>query len=149
MKHRQIGLNKTGVLNGDGHTIGIDVGATAVRAAVLAPGTMDGRPSVTVHGTARVELPPGVVVNGTVQEPAALTAALKQMWAVNKFQCNHVVLGVSNQQVSVRDLRIPALGPAQQAKALPFQAREIIALPIEQVVLDFCQIGRASCRERV
>ena len=141
MKHRQIGLNKAGVLNKDGHTIGLDIGATAVRATVLAPGMLEGRPSVTVHGIGRIDLAPGVVVNGVVQEPTALTTALKQLWQQNKFECNHVILGIANQQVLVRDMTIPALSPQQRAKALPFQAREIVALPIDQVVLDFCQLG--------
>ena len=144
MKHRQIGLNKAGVLNSDGHAIGLDIGATAVRASVLAPGTLDGRPSVTVHGVGRISLEPGVVVNGTVQEPAALTSALKQLWHDNKFECNHVILGIANQQVLVRDITVPDLSPQQRAKALPFQAREIVALPIDQVVLDFCQLGPAD-----
>jgi type IV pilus assembly protein PilM len=140
MKHRQIGLNKAGVLNSDGHAIGLDIGATAVRASVLTPGTLDGRPSVTVQGVGRISLEPGVVVNGTVHEPAALTAALKQLWHDNKFECNHVILGIANQQVLVRDITVPDLNPQQRAKALPFQAREIVALPIDEVVLDFCQL---------
>ena len=141
MKHRQIGMNRVGVLNTDGHAIGLDIGATGVRAAVLAPGTLEGRPSVTVHGIGRMDLAPGVVVNGQVQEPAQLTAALKQLWAENKFECRNVILGIANQQVLVRDLTIPNLDPAQRAKALPYQAKEIVALPIHEVVLDFCQLG--------
>jgi type IV pilus assembly protein PilM len=144
MKHRQVGLNKVGALNSDGHTIGLDIGATAVRATVLAPGMLDGRPSVTVHGIGTLPLAPGVVVNGAVQEPAALTAALKQLWQVNKFDGHNVILGIANPQVLVRDITIPALSPQQQAKALPFQARDIVALPVDQVVLDFCQLEPAD-----
>jgi type IV pilus assembly protein PilM len=141
MKHRQVGLNKAGVLNTDGHTIGLDVGATAVRATILAPGILEGRPSVTVHGIGKVDLAPGVVVNGVVQESAALTSAIKRLWQENEFGCRTVILGIANQQVLVRDMSVPDLSPAQRAKALPFQAREVVALPIDQVVLDFCQLG--------
>ncbi len=141
MKHRQVGLNRVGVLNRDGHTIGLDIGATAVRATILAPGTLEGRPSVTIHGAGTMELGPGVVVNGVVQEPNALTAAIKQLWQENKFECRQVILGIANQQVLVRAIKIADLSPQQRAKALPFQAREIVALPIDQVVLDFCQLG--------
>lgn len=140
MKHRQVGMHKSGVLNADGHTIGLDIGATAVRATVLAPGMLDGRPSVTVHGGGKVDLEAGVVVNGVVREPALLTTALKQLWHENKIECRNVILGTANQQVLVRDITIPDLSPQQRAKALPYQAREIVALPIDQVVLDFCQL---------
>jgi type IV pilus assembly protein PilM len=141
MKHRQIGMNGLGVINADGHAIGLDIGATSVRAAILAPGTLEGRPSVTVHGIGRVDLPPGAVINGVVSDQVAVTAALKELWAVNKFECRNVILGIANQQVLVRDLTVPNLSPQQLAKALPFQAREVVALPIDQVILDFAQLG--------
>ena len=141
MKHRQVGINKVGVVNADGHAIGLDIGATAVRASVLAQGMLEGRPSVTVQSIGRVDLAEGVVVNGVVHEPAALTSALKRLWAENKFEGRNVILGIANQQVLVRDMSVPDLDPARQRKALPFQAREIVALPIEQVILDFCRLG--------
>ena len=50
MKHRQTGVGKVRTINSDGHSIGLDLGATSVRAAILTPGTVDGRPTVTVHG---------------------------------------------------------------------------------------------------
>lgn len=140
-KHRQIGLDRARVLNADGHAIGLDVGATEVRASVLTPGTLEGRPSVTIHGVGRAPLPRGTVVNGVVHEPEKLTAALKQLWSENKFECRTVILGVANQQVLVRDLRMPNLDPVERAKALPFQAKEVVALPIADVVLDYCQLG--------
>ncbi len=141
MKHRQVGVGKVGLINPDGHAIGLDVGATAVRAAILAPGTLEGRPSVTVHGLGAVPLPYGAVVSGVVRDQQALTAALKHLWQTHKFACRNVILGIANQQVLVRDMQIPNLTPQQRVKALPFQAREIVALPMDQVVLDFAQLG--------
>ncbi len=141
MPRHKGGSKGASALNRDGHTIGLDIGATAIRAAVLAPKITDGRPSVTMHGIGHIALPPGVVVNGVILEPAALTAALKQLWAENKFACRRVILGIANQQVLVRDMEVPDLSPQLRAKALPFQAREIVALPIDQVVLDYCQLS--------
>ena len=141
MKHSQSRLSKVGIINPDGHAIGLDIGATAVRAAILSPGTTDGRPSVTVHGLGQIPLPPGAVVNGVVMDAAAVTAALKELWQVYKFECRQVILGITNQQLVVRDMTVPNLSPEQRAQALPFQAREIVALPIEQVLIDFAQLG--------
>ena len=39
---------------------------------------------------------------------------------------------------------MPSLDTATQAKALPFQAKEIVALPIDQVVLDFCVLRKPA-----
>lgn len=140
-KHRQVGMGKIGVLNSDGHAIGIDIGASAVRAAIVSPGTMEGRPSVTVHGLGEQALPPGAVVNGVVSDQPAVSRALKTLWEANKFECRTVILGVSNQQVVVRDLTSPNLPPDQLAKALPFQAREVVPIPLDQALLDFAPLG--------
>ena len=58
MKHRRQ-MGRVGVMNSDGHAIGVDIGATAVRAAVLTPGVVDGHPVATMHGCGSVALPPG------------------------------------------------------------------------------------------
>ncbi|HTZ43035.1 MAG TPA: type IV pilus assembly protein PilM [Jatrophihabitans sp.] len=144
MKHRQTGISKVGLINPDGHAIGLDLGATSARAAILAPGTHEGRPSVTVHGIGHVDLPPGAVTNGIVVDQPAVTAALKQLWQQQRFECRNVILGITNQQVVVRDMTVPNLPPDQQAKALPFQAREIVALPMDQVLLDFARLGEVN-----
>ena len=139
MKHRQSGRIRP--INTDGHIIGLDLGATCVRAAILAVDHRGARPSVTVHGMGSLPLPPGAVVNGAVNEPAAVTQALKKLWQVNGFNCHRVILGVANPQAVVRPLQIPNLNAQQRAKALPFQAREVIALPIDEVILDYAQVG--------
>jgi type IV pilus assembly protein PilM len=141
MKHRQTGVGKVGTVNSDGHAIGLDIGATSVRAAILAPGTHEGRPSVTVHGLGHIDLPDGAVVSGVVMNGPAVTAALRQLWQANRFECRNVIVGITNQQVVVRDMQMPDLNPEQRAKALPFQAREIVALPLDQALLDFTQLG--------
>ena len=125
----------------DGHAIGLDLGATSVRAAVLTLTMRGGRPSVTVHGAGSVPLPPGAIVNGVVTEQVVVTQALKHLWESRGFNCHNVILGMANPQVVVRPLQIPNLNAQQRAKALPFQAREIIALPLEEVILDYAQVG--------
>src|SRR3954471_1177598 len=139
MKKRQMG--RPGVINPDGHAIGLDIGATAIRAAVLKPGEADGQPVVTIHGAGVIPLPRGAVTAGVVQDQGAVSAALKQLWKDNRLECRRVVIGVANPQVLVRDMQMPDLAGEQRAKALPFRAREVVALPMDQVILDFAQLG--------
>jgi len=144
MKHRQIGNPKIGIVNADGHAIGLDIGATAVRAAILSHGTHEGRPAVTIHGLGHIGLPFGAVVNGVVVDQLAVTAAIKQLWSDNRFECHNVIVGISNQQVVVRDMTMPNLPPEQLAKALPFQAKEIVPIPMDQAIIDFSPLGAAD-----
>jgi type IV pilus assembly protein PilM len=144
MKHRQIGNPKVGIVNSDGHAIGLDIGATAVRASILSHGTLEGRPAVSIHGVAEMALPFGAVVNGVVNDPGSVSRALRQMWATNKFDCRNVIVGITSQQVVVRDLAMPNLPPDQLAKALPYQARDLVPLPLDQVLIDFAPLGEAD-----
>lgn len=96
---------------------------------------------MTVHRVGAVPLPSGAIVNGAVIDNSAVTQAIKQLWKGNNFRCRRVILGVANPQVVVRPLQIPNLTAEQRAQALPFQAREIIALPLEEVILDYAQVG--------
>ena len=81
-----------------------------------------------------------------VVDQAVVTAALKELWQAYKFECRNVILGITNQQLVVRDMTMPNLSPDQRAKALPFQAREIVALPMDQVLIDFTQLGELDPR---
>jgi type IV pilus assembly protein PilM len=101
----------------------------------------DGVPTATTQQLGGVALHPGTVVNGVVVDPASLTAALKTLWRDSDISCRNVIVGVAGPQVMVREIEIPHLDPAQQARALPFQARDVIALPMDQVVLEFTPLG--------
>jgi type IV pilus assembly protein PilM len=137
-------LSHRGATCHDGHAIGLDLGATTVRAAILAVRVRDGVPHVVAERLGGLPLEPGIIVNGVVANGPALTAALKELWKVFDLGCRNVVLGVANPQVQVRELQVPALDPEQQARALPFQARELLAMPLDQVVLDFAPLGEVE-----
>jgi type IV pilus assembly protein PilM len=128
--------------NSNGRVIGLDLGATSVRATSLTLNTHDGRPMVITHGAGSVPLPPGAIQNGLVVEQGVVTEALKRLWSTKGLAGRRVILGVANPQVVVRPLEIPNLTAQQRAKALPFQAREIIALPLDEVILDYVQVGQ-------
>jgi len=127
----------------DGHAIGLDLGATAVRAAVIRVDTRDGVSQVVHQLVGGLPLAPGTVVDGAVGDATALTATLKELWKVYDIGCRNVILGVANPQVQVRELQVPDLNPADRARSLSFQAREVIAMPMDQVVLDFAPLGDA------
>ncbi len=141
MRRRQSNLTRPPVTCRHGHSIGLDIGATGVRATVLTVGTSGGRPSVNLRGVAAASLAPGAVKDGIVVDQAAVTDAVRELWRKAGFGCPHVILGIANPQVVARDITLPDLDPQQRAQALPFQAREVIALPLDEVVLDFVQVG--------
>lgn len=113
--------------------IGLDIGSTSIR-AVEVRRTKD---DYALQNFGQVPLPAGTVVSGVVQEPLAVTAALKQLWTACKFGTKQVALGVTNPQLVVREMSVANLPAKDRRKALPFQVKDALPLAVEKALLDF------------
>ena len=105
---------------------------------------------VRANGGARVSaaaigpLAPEAFSDGEVGDGDALVAALKSLFAENKLS-KRVRLGIANQRVVVRTLRLPAIeDPKELDAAIRFQAQEQIPMPLDQAILDHRVVGGAA-----
>ncbi len=114
------------------HLVGLDIGATGVRAAQITFGR--GR-DATVTKAAAVDLPQGVVRNGDVIDPEALTATIKLLWRQGHFKTNNVALALSNSSIVVRQLELDWVAPSEFHKALPFLVRDQLPVPVDEANL--------------
>jgi type IV pilus assembly protein PilM len=97
--------------------------------------------STSVAATAIAPLAPEVFRDGEVADPDALGEALKGLFAEHKLS-KRVRLGIANQRVVVRTLRLPMIeDPKELDAAVRFQAQEQIPMPIDQAVLDHRVVG--------
>jgi type IV pilus assembly protein PilM len=112
---------------------GLDIGSASIRAVEVAL-AKDGP---VIHSFGSVPLPDGAVVAGVMVDDKAVTAGLKELWTSHKFSNRDVVLGVTNQQVVVREIEVTNLPPKEMKQALPFQVRDILPIPLERALLDF------------
>ncbi len=100
--------------------------------------------SLRVSATALAPLAPEAFHDGEVADSDALSAGLKQLFSENKLS-KRVRLGIANQRVVVRTLRLPAIeDPKELDAAIRFQAQEQIPMPIDQAVLDHRVVGGAT-----
>jgi type IV pilus assembly protein PilM len=111
--------------------IGVDIGATAVRAAQL---KLD---PPTLVRVAQVRLPQGAVENGEVRDPEAVGGGLQELWQLGKFKGRQVHLGIGNQRVVVREVTLPWLPDKELRSSLPFQVQEYVPIPVDEAVLDY------------
>src|SRR4051794_9842520 len=97
--------------------------------------------SARVTSTAIAPLPPNAFRDGEVTDPEALTAGLKALYSENKLS-KKVRIGIANQRVVVRTLRLPAIeDPKELEAAVRFQAQEQVPMPLDQAVLDHRVVG--------
>lgn len=130
------GKKKAGALAG----LNIEAGSVAV-AEASANGV------VQLGASAIHPLQPGVFHEGEVLDPDGLVAALKDLYANNKLP-KRVRLGLGNQRVIVRTLRLPAIeDPKEMEAAIRFQAQEQIPMPLDQAVLEHQVVGGVPAQE--
>src|SRR3954449_6795422 len=119
--------------------VGLDIEAGSVAAAEV---SVNGGVTVTRHGSA--PLPPGAFREGEVVDADLLVPALKELFAREKLS-KAVRVGVANQRVVVRTLRLPPIENANELEtAVRFQAQDQIPMPLEQAVLDWQVAGTTS-----
>lgn len=125
------------------HSVGLDIGSFAVRAAEVSgdPGAL------TLHRFAQITLPPGAVVEGEIQDQAAVTAAIKELWRKGEFKQKKVVVGLANKQVKVRETDVPDLAPNDIRNALKFEAQEVLPFAGDDAVVDYVVQNRTAAPE--
>lgn len=81
-------------------------------------------------------LSPGLFHEGEVADPHGLAAALKDAFG-EAGASKRVRVGIANQRVVVRTLRLPLIEDAKHMEAaIRFQAQEQIPMPLDQAVLQ-------------
>ena len=119
--------------------VGLDIEAGSVAATeVRANGSVE----IVAHGI--VPLAPGVFREGEVADPDALGVAVKELFSEHKLS-RSVRLGIANQRVAVRSMRLPAIDDRDELEtAIRFQAQDHIPMPLDQSVLDWQVIGHTQ-----
>lgn len=98
-------------------------------------------------GSAIAPLAPELFQDGEVTDPDGLGDALRDFFGENKLS-RRVRLGIANQGVIVRTIRLPAIDdPKELASAVRFQAQEQFPMPLEQAVIDYRVVGGVAMSE--
>jgi type IV pilus assembly protein PilM len=116
--------------------VGLDIEAGSVAAT-----------EVAVNGTAQVKaaavepLTAGAFHEGEIRDADALVESLKELFAKNKLS-KRVRLGLGNQGIVVRTIRLPAIeDPKELDAAIRFQAQDQVPMPLDQAVLEHQVVG--------
>ena len=117
-----------------GAITGLDLAAGSIAAAEVVDATAG--PAAKLRATAVAPLEAGAFAEGEVVAPDLLSKALKDFFSDNKLN-KRVRLGIANQKVAVRTLRLPYVeNPEELESAVRFKAQDEIPMPLDQAVLD-------------
>ncbi|UJA20284.1 pilus assembly protein PilM [Thermoleophilia bacterium SCSIO 60948] len=115
--------------------VGLEIDSNSVGAAEL---RVNGSTDLIRRAIEPIES--GLFSDGEVIDPAALGERLKEVWATHKLP-REVRLGLANQRIAVRTLRVPPLPEDELEAAVRFQAADQVPMPLEHSVLDWQVTG--------
>lgn len=125
-----------------GAVVGLEIEAGSIAATEVA---VNG--ATRLGASAIAPLEPGAFHEGEVVDRERLAAALKGFFAEHKLS-KRVRLGIGNQRVVVRTLRLPAIeNPKEMEAAVRFQAQEQMPMPLDQAVLEHQVVGGVPAEE--
>lgn len=112
--------------------VGLDIGAASVVAArILNNG------STELVQIAREPMGPGIIDRGEVRDPVALGALLNGFFERNGLSKRNVRLGLANSRIGVRVIEISGIDDDSQLEnAIAFRAHEMLAVPIDEALID-------------
>lgn len=118
--------------------VAVDIGTSAVRVVELESGSgPDPREGSILHALAERSMPVGIIRNGVIEEPAALSAAIRETLAAAKVGSKNVVVGLEHPGVVIREVEIPAQPMDKVRESLPFHVQDLLPTAPDESILDF------------
>ena len=126
-------------------SIGVDIGASGIRAAELkyVPAT----DSYEVTKTASFELALVPEREGDEQHRTHTIKALRKLWRTGRFASRKVTIGVSDSSLITRQLDLPWMPPEDFGRALPFQIQDSLPVEVSTVEIDYHLLNQVQGRD--
>jgi type IV pilus assembly protein PilM len=132
--------------------LGVDIGTTSIKLAEIAQGPK--KPQLLNYGW--LETSGYLERFNDALQTSSLRILEKDTAEILKFlisqvkpKTNHVIASLPSFAAFVTLLEIPAMPPADTTKAVIFQARQYIPLPISEITLDWLKVGEKENEEGV
>src|SRR5262245_47235607 len=118
-------------------TLGIDIGKTSIRGAVLRTGLR----SQEIERYLEV---PVSALDATGNHDHVVRAAVHELIAQLPVPPDQVIASLDGARASLRVVQIPAVAKKRAADVLPFELDPLLPFPIEDAMVDFQEVRQAG-----
>jgi type IV pilus assembly protein PilM len=113
--------------------IGLDIGSSAVKAVQLKKkGT-----GWALQAFGMQPLVPQTIVDGTIMDQAAVSDAIRQLWARLKLKTKDVAIAIAGHSVIIKKITVPAMKPEELAANIRNEAEHHIPFGRDDVEIDY------------
>ena len=124
--------------------VGLDIGSSAVKAVELKP---VGRSyKVVTYGSE--PLPADSIVDGAINDAAAVSDAIRRLFQSRRIRTKEVALSLSGSAVIVKKITLPAMTDAELADSISWEAEQYIPFDIQDVNIDYQVLDRSAADGR-
>ncbi|MDO8668694.1 MAG: pilus assembly protein PilM [Candidatus Buchananbacteria bacterium] len=121
-----------GIFSSKSSYLGIDIGTSSIKVIELS--NFKGRPRLVTYGF--IEKKPAEIRN-LVDDTAGTAAIINEICAKAKTSSKKVIAALPNFSVFTSILNLPNLPKKELASAISWEAKKIIPMPLEDIILDW------------
>jgi type IV pilus assembly protein PilM len=119
------------------HLTGLDIGSGSIKAAEIID-TKNGR---SLKQFAIVDLPPGIIVEGSIKDPDVAADTIKKLFKENDLKDQNVAISIGGYSVIVKKINVQTMSEEELQDTIQFEAEQYIPFDISDVNLDFQILG--------
>lgn len=121
-----------GIFSSKSSFLGIDIGTASIKVVELA--NFKGRPRLVTYGF--IEKKPSEI-KSLVDDPTGTATIINEICAKSRTSSKKVIAALPNFSVFTSILNLPNLPKKELASAISWEAKKIIPMPLEEIILDW------------
>lgn len=113
--------------------VGLDIGTHSIKLVRL----KKGKKGFELLNFGIMPLPPETIIDGTIEKPEVVTAAIKNLFMMEKIKIKEVTTAVSGQSVVIKKINVPKMTEDELAESIRVEAEQYLPFDIDEVNVDF------------
>jgi type IV pilus assembly protein PilM len=123
--------------------LGIDIGSHAIKAVLLKHYGKGGGVSYELEKIALEPVAPQVIVEGDIIDSVAVIDVLDRLLRDLKVRTNDVAISLAGNSVIIKKITVPQMNEGELQDSIQWEAEQYIPFEIDEVMVDFHQLGPA------
>jgi len=122
------------------HLIGLDIGSRTIKIAEV----VDKKTTQIFKSFHTINIEPGLIEEGTVKNPEAVSKAIRELYAKAKLKEKNVAISIGGYSVIVKKINVQNMTDDELQETIHFEAEQYIPFDISDVNLDFQILGESE-----
>jgi len=120
--------------------VGLDIGSRTLKLAEI----IDTKAGSTLKNFSTINIEPGLIEEGTVRDPEAVSGYIRELFKSNKLKDKNVAISIGGYSVIVKKINVQTMTENELQETIHFEAEQYIPFDISEVNLDFQILGESE-----